>query len=164
VAVNVPSLHQERTGRTVIYDGMPIAWDGKDWVGDIERLHAKFGDKVALVAAMTPEVQQAYFRFRVDFLEEELEELRKADTPAEVVDAIVDLCVVAIGTLHAFGVDSRKAWAIVQAANMAKTPGANPNRPNKFGLPDLIKPFGWKAPDHSDNTGIIPLFQDHKNG
>ena len=129
--------------------------DGDDWVGDAERLHTKFGDKVALVAAMSPEVRDAYLRFRVAFLQEELDELRAATTPEGVVDAVVDLCVVAVGTLHAFGVDARRAWREVFLANMAKEPGINPRRPNPFGLPDLVKPSGWVAPDHSGNTGMI---------
>lgn len=130
---------------------------GNDWVGDVEALHAKFGDKVALVRAMPPEVRRAYFRFRLDFLQEELDELREAEAPAEVTDALIDLCVVAIGTLHGFGVDARRAWGEVHRANMAKEPGANPNRPNPFGLPDLVKPEGWRAPAHPDNVGFFPL-------
>jgi predicted HAD superfamily Cof-like phosphohydrolase len=127
----------------------------QDWVHCLEQLHAKFGDKPALVAAMTPEVRRAYYEFRMAFLQEELDELRSAETAEDVVDAVIDLCVVAVGTLHAFGVDAREAWRRVQEANMAKSPGSNPNRPNKFGLPDLIKPDGWQAPDHSGNTGLL---------
>lgn len=130
--------------------------NGADWVGDLEQLHTKFGDMVKLVENMEPNVREAFFEFRVRFLEEELMELRAAPTPAHAVDAIIDLMVVGIGTLHAFGVDARKAWAIVHAANMAKEPGGNPNRPNPFGLPDLTKPVGWMAPTHDDNTGMIP--------
>ena len=127
----------------------------QDWVHCLEQLHAKFGDKQALVAAMTPEVRRAYYDFRVAFLQEELDELRAAETAEDVVDAVIDLCVVAIGTLHAFGVDAREAWQRVQEANMAKVPGQNQSRPNRFGLPDLIKPDGWQAPDHAGNTGIL---------
>lgn len=71
----------------------------------------------------------------------------------EVVDGLIDLCVFAIGTLDVFGVDAWDAWNRVHSANMAKEPGVKPGRPNPFGLPDLLKPGGWKAPTHEDNHG-----------
>jgi predicted HAD superfamily Cof-like phosphohydrolase len=73
----------------------------------------------------------------------------------EVVDGLIDLCVVAIGTLDAFSVDAHKAWDAVHNANMSKEPGVKPSRPNPLGLPDLIKPEGWTAPSHQDNHGSI---------
>ena len=36
----------------------------------------------------------------------------------EVVDGLIDLCVVAIGTLDALGVDPYRAWDEVHKANM----------------------------------------------
>jgi predicted HAD superfamily Cof-like phosphohydrolase len=92
------------------------------------------------------------------FLYEELNEMDIAVTernPEEVVDALIDLCVVAIGTLDSFGVDAYKAWDSVHNANMAKEPGVKETRPNPLGLPDLIKPDGWTGPDHSENHGYI---------
>lgn len=126
-----------------------------DWVSCLEQLHAKFGDMPAIVKSWPAEQQNRFFQFRKDFIREELVELYDADTPAQAVDAIIDMIVVGIGTLHAFGVNARKAWALVHAANMAKSPGTNPRRVNPFGLPDLIKPEGWVAPDHSDNVGTL---------
>jgi hypothetical protein len=38
---------------------------------------------------------------------------------------------------------------------MAKSPGVKEGRPNPFGLPDLIKPEGWEAPNHEGNHGDI---------
>lgn len=130
------------------------------WVKDIEKMHEKFGvhdwvDK----NKNDKEKLKRFLDFRVAFLKEELNEIEKAITdkePAEVVDGLIDLCVVAIGTLDAFEVDSKKAWNRVHEANMSKEPGVKPSRPNPLGLPDLIKPEGWKAPQHHDNTGNIP--------
>jgi len=79
------------------------------------------------------------------------------DNPEEVVDALIDLCVVAIGTLDAYGVDSNKAWDEVLKANMSKEPGIKPERPNPLGLPDLMKPEGWVAPSHVGNYGRLDL-------
>jgi predicted HAD superfamily Cof-like phosphohydrolase len=77
------------------------------------------------------------------------------DNAEEIVDALIDLCVVAIGTLDAYGVNSYKAWDEVHAANMNKEVGIKESRPNPLGLPDLIKPEGWTAPSHAGNHGLI---------
>ena len=76
--------------------------------------------------------------------------------PEEIVDGLIDLCVVAIGTLDAYGVDPYDAWDEVLDANMAKEPGVKEGRPNPLGLPDLLKPEGWTAPSHEGNHGILP--------
>lgn len=114
-----------------------------------------------------------FLKFRLDFLREELMEAYEAAgyevtfeakrtdkvlDPAraeDVVDAMVDLCVVAIGTMDAFDVDAHEAWSRVHVKNMEKEPGVKPERPNPLGLPDLIKPAGWTAPTHADNVGTL---------
>lgn len=73
----------------------------------------------------------------------------------EIVDGLIDLCVVAIGTLDAFGVDPYKAWDEVLKANLSKQVGVKPERPNPLGLPDLIKPEGWESPSHEGNHGKL---------
>ena len=77
------------------------------------------------------------------------------DPEEVVVDGLIDLCVFAIGTLDVYGVDPNKAWDRVYEANMAKSPGVKPGRPNPFGLPDLLKPAGWTCPTHKDNHGNL---------
>lgn len=95
--------------------------------------------------------------FEISRLKEELNEtidaVNKGDA-AEVVDGIIDLMTFAAGILENFKVDGRKAWQEVHRANMAKEKGTKSTRPNSNGI-DLIKPEGWKAPDHSDNVGLI---------
>ena len=103
-----------------------------------------------------PEKWKAFLDFRVDFLREELEETEAALVnmdAEEIVDGLIDLCVVAIGTLDAFGVDPYKAWDEVLQANMAKEVGEKPSRPNPLGVPDLVKPEGWTGPSHEGNHG-----------
>jgi predicted HAD superfamily Cof-like phosphohydrolase len=107
------------------------------------------------VNAFTPEKLKQFLAFRVAFLQEELTELCTASTADDVVDALIDLCVVAIGTLDAFGVNADIAWDRVHQANMAKMVGVKDSRPNPLGLPDLIKPSGWTAPTHVDNVGLL---------
>jgi len=91
-------------------------------------------------------------------LQEELDEMKNAaknNDAEEIVDALIDLCVVAIGTLDAYGVNAYKAWDEVHAANMSKEVGIKASRPNPLGLPDLIKPEGWTAPSHEGNHGLV---------
>lgn len=99
-----------------------------------------------------------FLDFRLDFIEEEFEETVKAameNNPEEVVDGLIDILVVTLGTLDAFGVDAQKAWDAVHKANMAKEVGVKKDRPNPLGLPDLVKPKGWRSPSHKDNLGIL---------
>ena len=131
----------------------------KDWVKDINKMHAKFGvHEWAKDNAENKALLRKFLEFRIAFLEEELNETKKALTegdPEEIVDGLVDLCVVAIGTMDAFGVDAYKAWNAILDANMSKEPGVKPERPNPLGLPDMMKPEGWTAPSHEGNHGNI---------
>jgi len=95
--------------------------------------------------------------FRVKFLEEELNEIKdNMDNPEEVVDGLIDLCVVAIGTLDLFNISAEEAWDKVHEANMTKQRGIKKERPNPLGMPDLMKPEGWTAPSHEGNHGTLP--------
>lgn len=126
----------------------------KDWVKDIHIMQAKYLTRHWV--DNNPEKLKKFLEFRVDFLKEELMETQAALTnndAEEIVDGLIDLCVVAIGTLDAFGVDPYKAWDAVLEANMNKEVGEKPSRPNPLGVPDLIKPEGWTAPSHAGNHG-----------
>ena len=126
-----------------------------NWVCDIADMHDKYGTNEA-VRKLDSEKLRKFLEFRVAFLEEELTELKdNMNNPEEIVDALIDLCVVAIGTLDAFEIDSYKAWNEVHKANMNKEVGVKESRPNPLGLPDLIKPEGWTAPSHAGNHGIL---------
>ena len=135
-----------------------------DWVKDIAEMHTKFGVN-PVVRGLSKENLRTFLKFRIDFLQEELTELRdefennlnhdSATRADNTVDALIDLCVVAIGTLNAFDIDSYEAWARVFEKNMEKNPGINAQRPNPLGFPDMIKPKGWTPPSHSDNLGLL---------
>jgi hypothetical protein len=133
----------------VIYDTMPAPW----WV-DLNDMHDKFGFHES-IDALDNDKLKTFLKFRVDFLQEELNEMKAAKSAEDVVDALIDLCVVAIGTLDAFSVGSQIAWDEVHMANMSKQRGIKPERPNPLGLPDLIKPAGWVAPSHEGNHGML---------
>jgi predicted HAD superfamily Cof-like phosphohydrolase len=126
----------------------------KNWVFDIMQMQGHYGTRQWVED--NPDKLKKFLEFRVKFLREELMETEAALTnndAEEIVDGLIDLCVVAIGTLDAFGVNSYDACDEVLKANMAKTPGVKESRPNPLGLPDLIKPEDWKAPSHEGNHG-----------
>lgn len=118
-------------------------------------MHEKFGFHQA-------KFDLDFFKHRLRFLHEELKEIEdSAETgKAEgIVDGLIDLIVVAVGTLDLGQVDSQMAWDRVHFANMSKERGTNPSR-HGAGTFDLIKPPGWKAPEHGDNVGIFPEILD----
>ncbi len=131
-----------------------------DWVQDVADLHAKHGVR-PIVRAFDQEKLRTYLQFRIDFLQEELDELKDAlelagtSSAEDAVDALIDLSVVAIGTLDVFGVDAHEAWSRVHEKNMQKHAGVNPARPNALGLPDLVKPPLWEPPSHAGNVGLF---------
>lgn len=126
----------------------------RNWVSDINKMHAHYGVHEVL-SQLDADKLRTFLKFRVDFLQEELDEMRTANNAEDVVDALIDICVVAIGTLDAFSVNSHKAWDEVLKANMKKKVGVRESRPNPLGLPDLTKPPGWQAPSHEGNHGSL---------
>ena len=131
-----------------------------NWVNDIEDMHDKFGVHDWFQANRgDKDLMQKYLMFRMLMIGEEYQETLSAinnSDAEEVVDGLIDMCVFAIGTLDVMGVDANEAWNKVYNANMAKSPGVKPGRPNRFGLPDLLKPSGWTPPAHEGNHGDLP--------
>lgn len=138
-----------------------------DWVKDIHEMQTKFGTRDWVNKNIDTDKLKTFLDFRLDFIKEEYEETLKAvaeNDAEEIVDGLIDICVVAIGTLDAYGVDAHKAWDAVHKANMAKEVGIKAERPNPLGVPDLIKPEGWVNPSHEGNHGLfatqLDLFND----
>lgn len=85
---------------------------------------------------------------RLKFLFEELTELTDAavvDDQEGILDALVDLVYVALGTAHLMGLNFDEAFRRVHMANMKKEQAHEGTY--KGGI---IKPFGWVPPDLSD--------------
>lgn len=146
-----------------------------DWANDIYMMHNKFGVRDWFEQNKdNKDLMRKYLMFRALMCQEELSETLVAineGDPEEIVDGLIDLCVFAIGTLDVFGVDANDAWDRVYKANMAKNPGVKAGRPNKFGLPDLMKPGGWEAPSHKGNHGnldkaldVLPIREPNVEG
>lgn len=128
-----------------------------DWVKDIYDMQTKY--KTREWVKENKDKHYQFLNFRADFLQEELDETKRAilaEDAEEIVDGLIDLCVVAIGTLDAFGVDAHKAWNEVLVANMDKSVGVKESRPNPLGLPDLVKGEDWEPPSHKGNYGDLP--------
>ena len=133
-----------------------------NWFKDMQDMHKKYGVNKWMQAEMQSDVDwrkiNKFMQFRLGMMQEELDETKEAfdkKDEEEMVDGIIDLCVFAIGTLEVFGVDANKAWDEVYRANMSKEVGIKEGRPNPLGLPDLVKPEGWKGPSHEGNHGNI---------
>jgi predicted HAD superfamily Cof-like phosphohydrolase len=130
-----------------------------DWANDIMMMHNRFGVREWFEANKdNTELMQNYLAFRMSMVKEEFDETMDAiaaKDAEEVVDGLIDMCVFAIGTLDVMGVDANEAWDRVYTANVSKDVGVKEGRPNPFGLPDLIKPEGWVAPDHKGNHGDL---------
>jgi len=87
------------------------------------------------------------FDQRLNHIFEELAEAKRAQDardPHEVVDGMVDVIYLAIGTLLEMGVPPDFAFDEVHRANMEKQRG-NSVRNGQY---EAVKPAGWNPPDH----------------
>lgn len=91
--------------------------------------------------------------FRIGFMEEELGEyIRSYDTDdkAEMLDALVDLVYVCMGTAVMYGWDFNEAFRRVHAANMAKVRVSSAAESKRGHANDIRKPEGWTPPVLTD--------------
>ena len=127
-----------------------------NWQRDIRGFNKRYGFDEWV--RNNPDKRDVYLQYRHDLLLEELNETATAiknNDPEEIVDGLIDICVIAIGTLESYQVDAGKAWDEVHRANMKKKVGVKPTRPNPLKLPDLYKPATWEEPSHKKNTGVL---------
>jgi len=117
---------------------------------DVRAFHDKFGiENPKEPCQLTTDVSE----FRVKFMQEELDEYVEATSLGDVegqIDALVDLVYVALGTAALQGFDWQAHWDEVQRANMSKvrSTGADDPRTKRKHALDVVKPSGWKGPDH----------------
>lgn len=113
-------------------------------IDDVKEFHKKF----EIPMAERPSVMHPTMaRFRVNFMQEELDEFVEAYDKGDVavmVDSLIDLVYVALGTALIMGVSEgqwQRCWDIVQLANMAKVRGVSGRSSY-----DVVKPEGWTDP------------------
>lgn len=124
-----------------------IFYWGKDmsWANKAREFHEKI-TRAPLHRMPTP-MGQAEINELVEHIVEELDELSKARTMADQIDAIVDLVYVAAGRMVRQGYNGDLHFDEVHDCNMRRVSGINPKRPASLGF-DAIKPPGWKEPNH----------------
>lgn len=117
------------------------------YLQDVHEFHAKF--KIPQPPCPQP-LDVDTENFRIAFMYEELEEYETAlvrQDRAGMLDALVDLVYVALGTALMHGFDFDEAWRRVHAANMTKVAGLPTGR---HGSLDVSKPEGWVPPSLLD--------------
>lgn len=120
-----------------------------DMISDIQKMLTHYGFK-------SDQLTHERLNFRLQLLQEECQETMTAfesSNEREVVDGLIDIIVVALGTLELSGININKAWSEVHRANMTKVRGVKPGR-HSDGW-DLYKPLNWQEPDHLHNTGNL---------
>ena len=82
---------------------------------------------------------------RANWMQEEVDEFRAAETLPQQADAMIDLIYFALGSLVEMGVKPAELFRIVHEANMTKLwPDGQPH----YGVDGkVIKHHGWKDPD-----------------
>ena len=116
---------------------------------DIQYMHSK--QEIEYVGEPR-DLPEEILELRLACLKEEYEEYLKAvkeNNRHEILDSLVDICVVAIGTAAQHGFDFDEAWDRVLAANLKKYAAKTPEdieRSKRKIYGDLVKPKGWEAP------------------
>lgn len=116
---------------------------------DIEKFHQKFD---LTFEGQPRTLPQALQRFRIEFMEEELEEYKKAVAKKDLVgqlDALIDLQYVLLGTAYMQGFFNiwDEAWNRVQASNMNKIRVKSKEKSKRNSIYDVVKPNNWTPPN-----------------
>jgi predicted HAD superfamily Cof-like phosphohydrolase len=102
---------------------------------------------------------QEQFKLYLSLIEEEFKELQVAvnnSDQVETLDALIDILVVTIGTIHSMGSDAEGAWKEVMSTNFAKI-DKDTGKVRKREDGKVLKPTGWEPPNlkqfqHKSNT------------
>lgn len=118
-------------------------------IGNVFEFHQRFSLPLGSENQMDDEAE----RFRLQFLNEELEELEEALAEKDVVkafDALLDLVYVAQGTALFLGIDPAQWDAGMRAvhnANMAKVRAGSAQDSKRGTALDVVKSEGWEGPE-----------------
>lgn len=115
---------------------------------DVHAFHVKFGLPIPPEPTL---LDNDTLHFRFNFMEEELRELLIAHSNgnlADAADALIDLVYVAMGTAVMMGLPWEELWTEVQRANLTKERATRVEDSKRGSLLDVVKPEGWRAPDH----------------
>ena len=126
-----------------------------NYMQDIKDFHSRFG---LLGPSKPTDISKEMADFRCGFMFEEFNETRNAMIlgseaglgPEDILDGLVDLVYVALGTAYLYGFDFDEAWRRVHTANMQKIRAENKEDSKRGSTFDVVKPDGWKPPYLSD--------------
>ncbi len=123
---------------------MNYEYFGSPECADVAAMHEKFGLTLNHEPTdLRPEQLRQRHRFLVEEVNEMGDAIEAGNIP-EVIDALVDIVVVALGTAVMMGIKWSLHWREVRRANMSKVRGPDSRRRGQ----DLLKPEGWQKPDH----------------
>jgi len=108
----------------------------------VTSFHQVFGVPIQDVATILPRER---VNLRANWMDEEIEEFRKAETIVEQADAIADLVFFAIGVFVEMGIDGGKVFELVYESNMRKLGETGKPLLNEDGK--IVKPNGWVSPN-----------------
>ncbi len=118
---------------------------------DVGDFHEKFNLPTRWGKPQCEPMKSVEYRYRIDFLREELAEFEEAVAAGSLerqLDALADLVYVALGTAHYLGAPFDDVWVAVHSANMRKVLRTDSDPTHKRGRIERIhKPEGWKSPD-----------------
>ncbi len=92
---------------------------------------------------------QDQFNMYLKLIEEETRELAVAidnNNKLETLDALIDILVVTIGTIHSMGADAEGAWKEVMRTNFSKI-DSETGKVRKREDGKVLKPVGWNPPE-----------------
>lgn len=95
------------------------------------------------------EFNQDQFKLYLSLIEEEFKELQVAvnnSDQLETLDALIDILVVTIGSIHSMGADAEGAWKEVMATNFSKI-DRETGKVRKREDGKVLKPTGWEPPN-----------------
>ena len=87
--------------------------------------------------------------FRLQFLQEELDELREGyekEDLVKIADALIDLVYVALGTAHFHHLPWEELFDEVQRSNLEKIRADNKSQSRRNSVFDVVKPKEWQPP------------------
>ena len=105
-----------------------------NFLQDIAEFHKKFNYHQSNNAVVS---NDELMRFRINFIQEELDELKDAvirNNSADALDALVDLTYIILGTAWLYNLPFAAAWKVRGKSDRSETY-------------DCVKPNGWQAPD-----------------
>ena len=99
------------------------------------------------------DMDEEWLLFRHRFLREEVDEFMAGivlNSHNDMLDALVDIIYVAVGTAVTLGYPLEEAWDRVHNANLKKVRAKDSSESKRGHGMDLIKPLGWEAPNFED--------------